>query len=109
MTARVATLRRWVYAASDEAATEAIVELARMGLGPVPTLVDYQWVPGDYGEPDEWREREAEAPDESGQVAPEYACPYCQTRDMEALIWREDGSAVYCATCGLCYLPGGAR
>jgi len=92
MSDRVAVLRRWLYAASDEAAAEAVLELASLGLGPVPDPDE-----GEYT-PDGWE-----------QVAPEWACPWCQERDMDSLLWLPQGDRVYCGSCGATYVPGRGR
>lgn len=33
------------------------------------------------------------------------ACPSCGERDMDCLVWEDDGENVRCATCGTIYNP----
>lgn len=42
-------------------------------------------------------------------VEPEDACPRCSERQVDNLIWIEDGQRVRCATCLNVYVPPGAR
>ncbi len=38
-------------------------------------------------------------------VTPYNACPSCGERDMDRLMWEDDGENVRCATCGTIYNP----
>jgi len=43
---------------------------------------------------------------DSGLVSWNDACPVCEERRMDWLVWDEDGESVTCATCGNAYAPG---
>jgi ribosomal protein S27AE len=42
----------------------------------------------------------AQTPDDEGNVRPEWGCPHCGERSIEALVLHDDGERVHCATCG---------
>ena len=86
-------------AALDQEAWERELVWRAAHAGPVV----YHWT----GE--EWEEEGDRDGEADGLVAPENGCPFCRNRETDELIWREDGASVYCACCGLSYLPGGAR
>lgn len=38
-------------------------------------------------------------------VDAKFACPTCGERDMDSLVWNDDGETVTCASCGETYDP----
>ena len=41
----------------------------------------------------------------SDRVSETNSCPSCGEREMDRLIWEDDGESVRCATCGTIYDP----
>ena len=48
-------------------------------------------------------------PNEDNLVQPEDACPRCGQRDVDLLVWIEEGQRVRCATCLNVYTPPARR
>jgi len=44
--------------------------------------------------------------DETNLVHPDDGCPRCGERDVDHLVWNDDGATVTCRTCGIEYVPG---
>lgn len=36
---------------------------------------------------------------------PGYGCPSCGEREMDSLVWDEDGETITCSSCGVGYEP----